>query len=662
MQDQPKYIPLRPSEFFADGRSERPLIEGTVARGHLNDDTAFYTGKGPDGKPLNTFPFPVTREVMRAARIATTCIARPATAGSGEGNGMIVRRGFRKPPSYHIDRLRQVPNGYIFDVITNGFGAMQDYAAQIQPARPLGHRGLHARAAIQPERHGKRRAARARAQLGPREVRNDGPILRTSTSRPPELQARSAPVAHAFFWLRRDRRGCCAPSAFLRSAVQFYRSYLWSYMFFVGVALGSMAWLMLQYLTGGAWGVVIRRPAEAAARTLPLLAADVRPDPDRHPQPVRVVARRQGRRDAILQHKHLYLNVPFFLVRAAVYFAGWIFSLVASTVVASSRIANGAACHRKMAALSRSGPHLLGLHRHIHGDRLGDVARPALVLHHFRPAVHRRPGPIGHGVPDHRDGAALNAAPMSEVLTPRHLHDLGKFLLAMVMVWAYFSFSQFLIIWAGNLPEEIPWYLERLQWRWQYVGLALVAGHFALPFALLLSRDLKRNFKLLRGHRGLHPVHASRGPLLAGGAGFRARARFDVSWMDFAAPIGLGGIWLSYFLTQLEKRPLMPLNDPQSGGGSGTWQRIAHYPIRSRSRSRARRRRCWAVGKFAIGLVVAVHRLAGPAVRRVPVFRSRCEAGNTHADVDRRRLPPSRSGDQSDPGSEGIRMPPKNNT
>ena len=87
--------------------------------------------------------------------------------------------------------------------------------------------------------------------------------------------------------------------------------------------------------------------------------------------------------------------------------------------------------------------------------------------------------------------------PMSDVLTPRHLHDLGKLLLMMVMVWAYFSFSQFLIIWAGNLPEEIPWYLERLNGGWQYIALALVLGHFALPFALLLSRDLKRNFKLL---------------------------------------------------------------------------------------------------------------------------------------------------------------------
>ena len=133
MHDQPKFIPLRGSEFFADGRSARPLIEGTVARGHLNDDEAFYTGKGPDGKPLDTFPFPVTKDVIERGEDRYNVYCSPCHDRLGNGNGMIVSRGFRKPPSYHTDRLRQVPNGYIYDVITNGFGAMQDYSAQIPP-------------------------------------------------------------------------------------------------------------------------------------------------------------------------------------------------------------------------------------------------------------------------------------------------------------------------------------------------------------------------------------------------------------------------------------------------------------------------------------------------------------------------------------------------
>jgi hypothetical protein len=152
--------------------------------------------------------------------------------------------------------------------------------------------------------------------------------------------------------------------------------------------------------------------------------------------------------------------------------------------------------------------------------------------------------------------------PMSEVLTPRHLHDLGKFLLALVMVWAYFSFSQFLIIWAGNLPEEIPWYQVRLNHGWEAVALLLVIGHFALPFALLLSRDLKRNFKLLAWIAGfilamrLVDLYWQISPYFRAGV-------FGVSWLDFTAPVGLVGIWLAYFLAQLEKRPLLAPNEPE---------------------------------------------------------------------------------------------------
>jgi hypothetical protein len=151
--------------------------------------------------------------------------------------------------------------------------------------------------------------------------------------------------------------------------------------------------------------------------------------------------------------------------------------------------------------------------------------------------------------------------PMSEVLTHRHLHDLGKFMLALVMVWAYFSFSQFLIIWAGNLPEEIPWYITRLNHGWQLVALLLVFGHFALPFALLLSRDLKRNFKLLAAiavfilFMRLVDLYWLIAPSFP-------NATFGLSWMDITAPVGLCGLWLAYFLRQLEKRPLMPLNAP----------------------------------------------------------------------------------------------------
>jgi mono/diheme cytochrome c family protein len=134
MHDQPKYIPLRPSSFFADGRSARPLPEGTVARGHLNEDTAYYTGKGPDGKLVTEFPVPVTRDMILRGQQRFNVYCTPCHSRLGDGNGLVVQRGYRHPPSYHIDRLRQAPVGHFFDVMTNGFGAMPDYAAQVPTA------------------------------------------------------------------------------------------------------------------------------------------------------------------------------------------------------------------------------------------------------------------------------------------------------------------------------------------------------------------------------------------------------------------------------------------------------------------------------------------------------------------------------------------------
>jgi mono/diheme cytochrome c family protein len=134
MHDQPRYVPLRPSTFFSDGRSARPAVQDTVARGQLKDDTEFYAGKGADGKFIDAFPVAVTRDMVQRGQERFKIYCTPCHSGLGDGNGMIVRRGFRHPPTFHSDRLRKVPNGYLFDVITNGFGAMQDYSAQVSPA------------------------------------------------------------------------------------------------------------------------------------------------------------------------------------------------------------------------------------------------------------------------------------------------------------------------------------------------------------------------------------------------------------------------------------------------------------------------------------------------------------------------------------------------
>jgi mono/diheme cytochrome c family protein len=133
MHDQPKYTPFAESTFFADGRSARPPVEGTVARGQLHDDTLLYTGK-VGGADATMFPFAIDARVMARGRERYDIYCAPCHARTGLGDGLVVRRGYRRPPSYLDDRLREAPVGHFYDVITNGFGAMPDYAAQIAPA------------------------------------------------------------------------------------------------------------------------------------------------------------------------------------------------------------------------------------------------------------------------------------------------------------------------------------------------------------------------------------------------------------------------------------------------------------------------------------------------------------------------------------------------
>ncbi|HWC97469.1 MAG TPA: hypothetical protein VG456_11980 [Candidatus Sulfopaludibacter sp.] len=350
--------------------------------------------------------------------------------------------------------------------------------------------------------------------------------------------------------------------AFLAPQGQFFRSYLWSYVLFLGISLGCLAWLMVQYLTGGAWGVAIRRPAEAAVKTLPLMALLFVPIVIGIPtlyswsHPNIVAA------DEVLKHKSLYLNFPFFLGRAVVYFLGWIFCSWFLTRWSDVEDREGGMrAHTRMATLAGPGILFWGV-----SVTFMSIDWVMSLEPHWFSTMFGLLFIAGQGLSSMSFLIALlvllfNFEPMKSVLTARHLHDLGKLLLACVMVWAYFSFSQFLIIWTGNLPEEIPFYLKRLSGGWWWLALLLVIGHFALPFALLLSRDLKRNFKLLSRiavfillMRAVD-IYWQTAPDTTNGV-------FAPSFMDLTAPIGIGGIWLAYFLTNLAKRPLLPLNDP----------------------------------------------------------------------------------------------------
>jgi hypothetical protein len=343
-------------------------------------------------------------------------------------------------------------------------------------------------------------------------------------------------------------------------------SYLVGFTFWTGIALGCLALAMLHQLSGGKWGVVVRRPLEAAAATLPLMALLLLPlllglDHVYEWARAEVVAG-----DHVLQHKSGYLNVPFFIARQVVYFAVWIGLTFLLTRWSREQDRTGdPAVHHKLRTLSGPGLALyaltvtfasidwvMSLDPHwfstifgiltIGGQGLGALAFIVAVL-----------------------VLLARTEPMSSVVTPQHLHDLGKLMLAFVMLWAYFALSQFLIIWAGNLPEEIPWYLRRFNSGWRWIGLSLALLHFALPFALLLSRDLKRKAERLIWIAALVIVMRMIDTVWLIAPEFHADAHAAGKLpvvVDVLALVGFGGIWVWYFLSRLSARPLMPLHDP----------------------------------------------------------------------------------------------------
>ncbi|MGI8566633.1 MAG: hypothetical protein ACR2LZ_09155 [Pyrinomonadaceae bacterium] len=352
---------------------------------------------------------------------------------------------------------------------------------------------------------------------------------------------------------------------------QFFRSYLVGFMFVTGIAVGSLAILMLQHLSGGAWGLVIRRILEASTRTIPLLFIMFIPVALgihslyewSHADVVRA--------DPILQHKSPYLNIPFFLVRAGIYFAAW-FALayflnkwsLEQDHTGDPRVS------RKLQNVSAPGLLLFGLTVSFAAIDWGMSLEPHWFSTIYGLLVMAAWGLTAMAFTITALVMLSKREPMSHVYAPSHFHDLGKLLLAFVMIYAYFAFSQFLIIWSANLPEEISWYLRRLRGGWQLIGLAVVVLHFALPFALLLSRDLKRNARrlvivalLVLVARGIDWVYLIAPASYHGEGGDHPEMQLLIDFVTmFAAIIGLGGIWLWYFLRQLRQRPLLPIGAP----------------------------------------------------------------------------------------------------
>ncbi len=380
---------------------------------------------------------------------------------------------------------------------------------------------------------------------------------------PPQLapaarHARNAAIGGGVLWVLGT----------LANPEQGLRSYLFAFLFWIGVGIGCQSILMIHHLSGGRWGLGIRRMLEAGSRTLklawvafvPLALGVSRVFPWTHPDPG----------DALLQKKLSYLNVPFFLGRAAFYFAAWALLAHFLSKWSLERDQGGdASLGEKLQALAGGGLVLMGL-----TITFASVDWAMSLNPHWFSTIYGFLFMVGQALSALAFVIVLVALigaeqPLSAVVSRESVHDLGKLLFTFVMLWAYISLSQFLIIWSANLPEEIPWYISRLSGGWQYVALGLVFFHFALPFLLLLSRELKRNARLLAIVAGsvfllrLLDLFWLIAPDLQGGHGAAAAHGLSVHWLDFAAPVFLGGAWLTLFARELQSRPLLTPGDPE---------------------------------------------------------------------------------------------------
>jgi hypothetical protein len=339
---------------------------------------------------------------------------------------------------------------------------------------------------------------------------------------------------------------------------KFFHAYLLAYMAWLGVTLGSMAFLMIYHLTGGGWGTVIRRPLEAATRTIPLMAILFIP----------ILAGMKHiyfwtHPEAIASNKHLvelshgYLSTSSVIFRAIAYFVIWI----------------GLAWLLTRLSATQDKPPVTNL-----SPRFRVISGPGLVIYAFTITFAVIDWVMSLSAPWISTiygfifivGQCLSAIcfmvivdrllirhePMSKMLRPADVQDHGKLMLTFLMLWAYFSYSQFLIIWAGNLPGEITWYTRRLYHGWHWVGLAVVVLHFAVPFLLLLSRPFKRSAYTLVWLAAWLMLMRYLDLFWYIEANFSAT--FFVSISDVILPIAIGGLWLALFFRNLRQRPLLP--------------------------------------------------------------------------------------------------------
>ena len=345
----------------------------------------------------------------------------------------------------------------------------------------------------------------------------------------------------------------------------FFRAYLMAFMAWLGVTLGSMAILMLRHLTKGAWGMVIRRILGAAMRCVPLMVALFIPllfgirRLYIWARPLEGIADKHLR-EHLQELTRSYLSVNGFIIRAAIYFAIW-WTLSFFLTKWSAEQDHPPMRDNSARFKALSGPGLI-----LYGFTITFAAidwimsiDPSWISTIFGLSflIGQVLSALCFAVVVER--ILFRYKPMSELLKPEQVHDHGKFMFAFIMVWAYFAFSQWLIIWAGNLPEEITWYMRRLNGGWGYVGLVLVLFHFAVPFVFLISRPFKRDITrlvwlaawlLLMRYVDLFWIVEP-----------NFSVTFNLTWLDIVVPIAMGGLWLAYFFRNLSAMPLVPAYD-----------------------------------------------------------------------------------------------------
>ena len=351
---------------------------------------------------------------------------------------------------------------------------------------------------------------------------------------------------------------------FFRSPDQFFQSYLVAFLFVLGLSLGSLGLVMLQHMTSGQWGIMIRRPLESATRNLWLVALFF--------LPIILGMKRiyfawmnapSAGEGALEDFQKSYLTAHGFIIRAIIYFVVWLILVLVLNHWSKQQDVN-----REDRLLRRhlkllSGP---GIILYVFGMGFASIDWVMSISPHWFSTIYGFIFVAGQTI------SALclmicvlvllaQTAPMAGLIQNRHLHDLGKLLLSFLMLWAYFAFSQLLIIWSGNQPDEISFYRSRLYGGWAVVAVIILIFHFFVPFFLLLSRDLKRDPKTLP-FVCLWLIFMRLVDLF-----WTTRPEFTAnampSWLDIAAPLALGGLWLGFFARNLKSQPLLPLGDPK---------------------------------------------------------------------------------------------------